>query len=467
MPDPSIEAVVPALSNRIRQVMARQGVPGLAIGIVRDQALVWSSGFGYADLASARPMDDTTSVGVASISKTFTATAIMQLRDLGALRLDDPVAQHIPEFTAVKNRFGRTDDVTIRRLLNHHSGLVGESPTGHWSSMTFPSMSTILELLPSLEVVIEPASAFKYCNLAFALLGEIVERLSARPYADYVRDQLLVPLGLHSSGFTIDAAMRSRTATGYLSNRYEDVPEVAPDPPTNGYAAAAGLRSSVVDLAKWLSLQFRTKDSPRSGQQVLAGRSLSEMHRVSHVDRDWVTGYALAWMGVRMHEHIHLTHGGAVPGFLSMVAFNKPSHLGVVVLTNKQGNNAAAAIAFRALEAVLAEDAKGTIPTPAKPPIPTPPSFKPLLGRYVSSPVFGVILHVEFRNGRLMLVTPPDPYMPPPPPPAPLTATDDPAVFIVEAGRPAGEALTFHFETECSVTGFALGEDGMEFRKTE
>src|SRR5258706_15639031 len=109
MSDPSVEAVVPAISSRIRQVMAQQGVPGLAIGIVRDQATVWSGGFGYADVASERAMDENTCVGIASISKTFTATAIMQLRDLGKLRLDDPVGRHIAEFAAVKNRFRGAD----------------------------------------------------------------------------------------------------------------------------------------------------------------------------------------------------------------------------------------------------------------------------------------------------------------------------------------------------------------------
>jgi D-alanyl-D-alanine carboxypeptidase len=467
MTDPSIEAVVPAISNRIRQTMAQMGIPGLAIGIVRDQTMPWSSGFGHADLASARAMDENTCVGVASISKTFTATAIMQLRDLGKLRLDDPVVHHIAEFGAVKNRFGRNQDVSIRGLLNHHSGLVGESPTGHWSTMTFPTMSDIVALLPRVEVVIEPASAFKYCNLAFALLGEIVERTSGRAYADHVRDEILLPLGMTASGFAVDDQMRARSATGYLSNRYEDVPEVAPDPPIHGYAAAAGLRSSVADLAKWLSLQFRTRQSPRSGQQVLAGRSLSEMHRVSHVEPDWSAGYALAWMALRLQNNIHLHHSGSVPGFLSTIAFHKPSRLGVVVLTNKQGHNAAAAIAFGALEALLAEDTRRGRPAPARAPVPTPAKLRPLLGRYASSPVFGILLQIEFRNGALVLVTPPDPYMPPPPPPAPLAATDEAAVFLVGGGRPAGETLTFHLAADGSVTGLTLVENGSDFRKVD
>src|SRR5262245_58463474 len=452
---------------RVRETMERQGVPGLALALVRDQEVMWSGGFGYADVASARPMDERSAVGVASITKTFTATAIVQLRDLGKLRIDDPVMQHLPEFKAVKNRFGRTEDVTIRGLLTHHSGLVGESPTGHWSNMSFPSMAEILELLPRMEVVIEPASAFKYSNLAFALLGEIVARLSGTPCVDYVRDRILVPLGMSESGFVIDDAMRRRTATGYLASRYEDIPEVSPDPAMNGYAAAGGLRSTAADLAKWLSLQFRTRDDKRAGQHVLAGRSLSEMHRIGHVERDWTLGYALSWMGVRLGENIFLSHGGSVPGFLSMIAFHKPSRLGAVVLTNKQGNTAAGTLAFAALQTLLVEAGKLASPPVTKPATPTPMNLKPFLGRSVSSPVLGILVHTEFRNGRLLLVMPLDPYMPPPTPPAPLTATEKADVFIVDGGRPAGEPLTFHRGANGDVSGLTLGENGTEFRKLE
>src|ERR1041385_1188872 len=100
MNDSAVQSVIPALSNRVHRLMAEQGVPGLALGIVRDQDLCWAKGFGYADLAAGRPLDEHTLFGVASISKTFTALAIMQLRDRGKLKLDDPVALHIPEVDA-------------------------------------------------------------------------------------------------------------------------------------------------------------------------------------------------------------------------------------------------------------------------------------------------------------------------------------------------------------------------------
>jgi len=124
-------------------------------------------------------------------------------------------------------------------------------------------------------LVIEPHSAFKYSNLGFALLGEVVARVYGRPFTEYLRSEILDPLGMTASCFTLEEA-GSRIATGYLPHPYDDVPEPAlATTDHHGYAAAAGLRSSVSDLAKWISLQFRTKAEKREGAQVLAGKSLS------------------------------------------------------------------------------------------------------------------------------------------------------------------------------------------------
>src|SRR5215475_5407688 len=117
--DRVVDSVIPRLTDRVHQVMAQQGVPGVALGIIRDQNLVWSAGFGLADVASQRPMDAETMFGVASNTKTFTATAIMQLRDKGKLSLDDRVDRFVPEVRKVRARVGSLKDVTIRRLMTH------------------------------------------------------------------------------------------------------------------------------------------------------------------------------------------------------------------------------------------------------------------------------------------------------------------------------------------------------------
>ncbi|MBI2861622.1 MAG: beta-lactamase family protein, partial [Chloroflexi bacterium] len=311
----------------------------MAVGIVRDQELAWSAGFGFADIETERRPDEHTLFRVGSITKTFTATAIMQLYDEGKLRLDDPIVRYLPEFAAVRNRFGQVEDVTFRRLLTHHSGLVGEAPLGYWETLDFPTMEEILATLPQIEVVIEPDSAFKYSNLAFFLLGEVVTRLSGRPYIDYVRTEILEPIGMTSSTFKMTDRLRPRTAVGYDPHPYEDNPIPSADLIYyKGRTPAGGLYSTVYDLAKWIALQFRMTVPAREGAQVLRGRSLEEMHRPHYMEPDLITGNCLSWMVMRRGENVYFGHGGGAPGFITQIFFNKFSRTGVIVLTNMGGH---------------------------------------------------------------------------------------------------------------------------------
>ena len=454
--DPVVDSVVPKLERRITQIVAQERPPGLAIGIVRDQELVWQRGFGLAEIASNRPVNQHTLFLVASISKTFTATAIMQLRDEGKLRLDDPIVRFIPEFSAVPNRFGSIEDVTLLRLLTHRSGLVGESPTAHWSTTRFPTREEVLATIPKLQIAIEPDSAFKYSNLGFALLGEVIARVSGRSFADYVRSEILTPLGMDSSAFELTPAVRGLMATGYLPHPYDDVANVAQVPETfGGYAAAAGLRSSVADLAKWISLQFRTKAPKREGSQVLRGESLSAMHRVRWVESDWSIGYALTWWATRMRENIYHHHSGGDHGFLTFAAFSKPHRIGIIALSNATGHLATAKVTFEGLEMLVAAASETDMPPTSKS-VATPSEFKRYLGGYTAVH-FGGELRIEFRNGALVLAVAPTPGIPQLPA-APLIATPEPHIFTVSKGRPAGEQLVFELSDSDEVTGFSMGE---------
>jgi CubicO group peptidase (beta-lactamase class C family) len=138
------------------------------------------------------------------------------------------------------------------------------------------------------------------------LLGEIVTRVSGTPYREYIANNILTPLGMTSSGFERRHESQQHTATGYMAHRYDDAPEISPDPELRGYDAAGGLRSSVLDLAKWVSLQFRTEAQERAGAQVLKGKSLREMHRVTDLEPDWRMGYAMPWFANRLGDNIYL-----------------------------------------------------------------------------------------------------------------------------------------------------------------
>ena len=361
--DPVVAAAEPRVRRRLAELLAQHRLPGASVGVVRGQTLAWAAGFGFADLETGRRPDADTVYRVASISKTFTATAVVQLRDRGLLSLDDPLVRHLPEFAAVRAHPGRVEDVTLRRLLSHRSGLVSEGPFAYWDTREFPELEEVLGALPRTEVVLAPDAGAKYSNLAFALLGEVVSRLAGQPFPAYARDHILVPLGMASSSFLPREDLLARQATGYEPHPFEDRPQPAGHTPARGLAAAAGLYTTVADLARWLALQL-TAAPPAVGPAaeptaseaapgpaaVLAPRSLAEMHTPQALDADWTEARCLGWFGRRRGETVALGHGGSMHGFISSIQFHPASRTGVVVLTNEGRHEAAATAALDTLD---------------------------------------------------------------------------------------------------------------------
>ena len=197
-----IADVVLKLEARAASFVKENRLPGAAVGVVHGDELVWSAGIGFADVASQRPTDDATLYRVASITKTFTGTAILQLRDEGLLHLDDPAVVYVPELRGASSPFGDIETVTIRRILSHESGLVSEPPGTNWMTPTYEGVAERnLARVAEIGTRIPPNVQQKYSNLGYQLLGEIVARLSGLPYVEYVRASILDPLDMAGSVF--------------------------------------------------------------------------------------------------------------------------------------------------------------------------------------------------------------------------------------------------------------------------
>jgi CubicO group peptidase (beta-lactamase class C family) len=466
--DAALTDALSGIQQAIADLVDQYHVPGAAVGIVREQKLAWFGGFGFADFEAERVPDEHTLYRVGSITKTFTATAIVQLRDEGKLGLDDPLVRHVPEFAAARNRFGPIEEVTLRRMLTHRSGLMGEPPLSHWETLVFPTMQEILDSLPNVEVSIEPDSAFKYSNLAFSLLGEVVARVSGRPYVEYVRERILAPLGMEESAFALDDRLRGQMATGYDPDIFAHPTVPAPHPLIDGMAAAGQLYSTVHDLATWIGFQLGAYEqdervgahggAPRhgggswDGSAPLPPRSLREMHRPLFMEPGWSAGYCLAWMALRRGDNVYIGHGGGIHGFITQVLLNAEHRTGAVVLTN--GISPAGEIAVEVLERVIAAEQEGEWRRRPRPrPTATPEDLRRYLGFYVGA-IGGQPLHVEYRDGGLRLVMPLAGSAPPPPPML-LEPADQPHVFTVKNQRYAGEPLTFRLADDGTVTGFS------------
>ena len=223
--------------------------------------------------SGAPALDADTLFRVASITKTFTATAIVQLRDQGKLRLDDPLVKHIPEFGAVDNPFGPIEDVTLRRVASHSSGLMGEPPLDHWSTLRFPTREEWLAVLPQVRIAIPPGSAFKYSNLGYTLLGEVIERLAGQPYVEYMREAIFEPLGMASSAYELTDELRPRAAPGHMPHPFEDGAEPAPPSPLERHGGGRpalddGPRPEPLDLGPLPHGRRRARRAPDPGRPL-------------------------------------------------------------------------------------------------------------------------------------------------------------------------------------------------------
>ena len=329
---PEAAADIELLCAWIEARMAYRGEPGLSIAIVHDQELVWARGFGYADLANRVAASADTRYRIASVTKLFTSTAILLLRDAGKLQLDDPVARHLPWFE-IRQRHSEAEPVTIRHLLTHTSGLPREAAFPYWTDARFPSRAQVRERLPQQESAYPAATRWKYSNLALALAGEIVAAVSGRPWEEFVQQRILDPLGMNDTLTGPPRPDDPRLAAGY-GRRLPGEERAVLDSATDyaGIACAANMTSTVADLAKFTQLQFR--DGPAGGAQILRGSTLREMQRVHWLDPDWTQGWGLGFKVIRGRGVTCIGHSGRVPGHRTQVLLCPAARTGVIVIGN-------------------------------------------------------------------------------------------------------------------------------------
>lgn len=333
--DPELSAVLADVYAAVDEARHALEIPGLSIAIVAGQEVLLAEGCGSVDLEKAAPATAETVYRVGSVTKLFTALMLMQLRDAGKLDLDDPVQKHLPEFK-IRSRFPDARPATFRQVVAHYSGLPREPPIP-WEyepGLTYPPMEEQLASLDRVEMITPAMTEFGYSNLGFNVIGTALARVANQPYADWVEEKILGPLGMKDSGFELDERMRPRVATGYGAKNAAGVRE--PDP-WQEYGVASGmLCSTAADLARFLMLFFR--EGPAGGAQVLGSSSLREMIVPVAVSVKpgelWQTGSAIGWQcGPFNREQLSYKDGGTA-GFSSVVVMNFERRIGVVVLTN-------------------------------------------------------------------------------------------------------------------------------------
>jgi CubicO group peptidase (beta-lactamase class C family) len=317
-----------------------QQIPGVSAAVVYDQQVLWSGGFGYADLAKKTPATPSTIYSICSISKLFTSIGVMQLRDEGKLRLDDPVGQHIPWFK-IKRTDPQGPEITVEGLLTHASGLPRESDYPYWTGpeFNFPTREQIKERIASQETLYPSETYFQYSNLGLTLAGELVSSVSGEPYDAYVNKRILGPLGMKSTTPEIPEKERGgRLATGYSAIRRDGARVPVTFFTARGIAPAAGYASTAEDLARFVSWQFRVLQR-KGGEEVLKSNTLREMQRVHWVDPDFETMWGLGFAVSKNEDKMFVGHGGSCPGFRTQLLLKTDEKLATIFLANAQGVN--------------------------------------------------------------------------------------------------------------------------------
>ena len=379
------------LSARFDRLLAtmqsEQRAPSVVAAVFRDGEVLWRGAVGAAELARPEPATPAHAYRIGSITKTFTAVCILQLRDSGTLALDDPLRAHIPEVPT---------GPTVADALSHLSGLQREPPGEVWESLEPPTREELIAGLEDAERVLQPGQAWHYSNLAFGLLGEVVAR-RGQGYEHELRTRVLAPLGLDATGFDPDGPR----ATGYYVDPYSDGTTVEPDLPVEGPTAAMGwLWSTVDDLARW-------GDFLATGHEdVLARGTLDEMARVrTMVDHvSWEVGWGLGLGLYRRGNRVFAGHGGAMPGFLAALLVDRRERTGAAVLCNTSAGADPDVLALDLAEAAL--DTLERTPEPWLPDAGAPPEVAPLLGLWWSE---GSELVARWTDGRLELELPSGP----------------------------------------------------------
>jgi len=326
----------------IGEQMLHQGLPGLSVGVIHDQDLVWAKGYGFSDEAKGIPATPQTLYRIGSITKLFTSTAILQLRDQGKLRLDDPITRHLPWFR-IKSPFEGAPEITVWHLLTHTSGLPREAAFPYWTDHVFPSIEEVKKALPEQQTVYVPGTRYKYSNLGMALLGEIVAVVSGKPWAEALAEQIFEPLGMtHSSGAP-DADMLAKRAVPYMRRLADGSRGIFDYYDTGALGPAANMVSNLEDLARFAKLQLRSgivndglkgKGDQVLGRQVLAASTLREMHRPHWVYDSWSGGRGLGFAISRRGETTVVSHGGWIGGNRCHLLLMPEEKIAVIAMTN-------------------------------------------------------------------------------------------------------------------------------------
>ncbi|TCC43226.1 serine hydrolase domain-containing protein [Kribbella sindirgiensis] len=304
-----------------------QRVPGVQVAVYAEDAIAFSASYGLADVENDVPLTDQHLFRIASHSKTFTGTAILQLVEQGRLRLDDRASQHVTEIVGTP-----VGERTVRELLAHAGGVTRDSLDANWwqLSTAFPDRDQLLDVLRAeSSAVIAENERFKYSNIGYGLLGLVVEAASGTPYNVYVQTEIVDKLGLSGLGPELDPARLNEYAAGYSALAYADTRVPIEHVDTRALASATGFFGNARDLVTYFSAHLP------GDNRLLSDKSKREMqHPLWTTGADEKARYGLGLAVTKVGEREVFGHGGGYPGHITRTLVDPEQRIVVSVLTN-------------------------------------------------------------------------------------------------------------------------------------
>ncbi len=364
------EAAWRAVVEDHRRTLEAEGIVGGTVAFVHDGRIAAVDYFGMADLESGRPVDEHTIYHWASVTKTFTAVAVMQLRDRGLLDLDDPIVRYIPELRDVHNPFGPMDAITLRHLLSHSAGF--RSPTWPWggSEDWHPheptEWSQLVAMMPYTRIHFPPGSRYTYSNPGIVFLGRTIETVTGDVYEAYIDKNLFRPLDMRRSYFDV-------TPWHLLEHRSNNYRIIEGRPVANGLdfntgitVSNGGLNASVGDIAKWVAFLLDDAATRAEGhEQVLARSSLEEMWRAAVPVGDSPLGPEAMGLSFFLYDHDGhrlVGHTGSQKSFRSFILLDPEAGVGAIGVVNTAGGDETAPASDRILTELRVRVARELFP---------------------------------------------------------------------------------------------------------
>lgn len=361
----TIEQVMPRLDKIFADYAQAAPMPGLVYGVVKDGRLIHVQGYGVQDMEAKQPVTADSRFRIASMSKAFTAIAILKLRDAGKLRLDDLAEKYVPEMKGWHYPTADSPRITVRDLLTHTAGFVEDNPWGD-RQQVLPEADFTTMLKAGVPFARAPGLAYEYSNFGYATLGRIVSNVSGRPYERYIAEAIMAPLGMASTGYDIFTSPPGSRAIGY---RWQDGGWLRePDMKDGAFGAMGGVQTTANDYAKWVAFllsAWPARDEADAGpvkrttvREIVEGVNMPRgtMRNPSYGGapcRQAAT-YGMAWQVIDDCDLGRVvTHTGGYPGYGSVVLLLPDKGVGLFAFGSRTYNGASPA-AWRALLALQA-----------------------------------------------------------------------------------------------------------------